>query len=142
MEVGALTEKWVPGSLSQFFYAATQLLKAQQAKMGLVPFAMVAVFEFMSGAFLALNLLIYGASNTFSLPMTSGGMNFVETFLSILLSVPILGSIVGWMFGIGGTIGLYHVHHDALWTYLTATFISSIALGWVIRLFRMSRPSD
>lgn len=139
MEVAAMTEKWVPNQLSQFFQRITGVLEEQRKKMGPGPFMTIAILEFMSGAFLALNLLLYGISNTLRLPVASKNMNFVEVFVLIVFSVPGLGSALRWIFDIREAIGFYRVYQDPVWNWLSASFLSTIAFGWVVRLFRMSK---
>jgi hypothetical protein len=141
MEIGALTEKWVPNQLSQFFFSATELLKAQRAKMGLIPFVFIAAFEFMAGAFLAMNMFIYGVSNILDVPSVSSGMNFVEAFIFVILSVPFVGRGLAWVLNIKSAVGLYGVHNSPILGFVSSTFISTITLGYLLRMFRMSERS-
>jgi hypothetical protein len=142
MEIGSLTEKWVPNQLSQFFDSATELLRKHRVKLGLIRFMLTATFEFMAGAFVATNMFIYGVSNIFEVPDVSG-MSFVEAFIFVILSVPFVGRGLAWLFNIGGsTVGLYAVHRSDILGYVSSTFISTITLGYLLRMYRMSKPSD
>jgi len=142
MEAAAITEKLVPGPLSDYFYKMTRELRKHVANLGVVKLMLMAGLEFMAGAFLALNLFIYGMSSTIPMPKVSQGMNFIETFLLIFLSVPVIGPAFSWIFEIGNRVGLYQVYHDSGLMYLSSAIISTITFGWLIRLFRMGRNSN
>lgn len=142
IEIGALTQQCVPGVWEKFFSQMTNGIQKSYETLGFVRFAIFVAVELVCISLLGINLLIYGISNTFPLATASTGMNFVETFILIILSFPIVGSFLKWIFGIEKKLGLYEVYQDDFLIYFSSFLMTTITFGLFIRLFRLARQSS
>ena len=129
-------------AITMIFSTFTRIIQKQHERLGTLKYIIATTVEFVTGAFLAMNIFIYGLSNTIDIPMMSTGVNFIEAFLLIALSVPIIGPSLGWVLGIGETVGNYHVYRHGLLMYVSAFIISTVTFGVVYRLIRMGRSKN
>jgi hypothetical protein len=136
VQISQFNTKKVPGGSEWFSETVETHVKEAAKKFGLVTFTLIALLEFGSAALIATNIFIYGLGNTFW-PMHGTGLNFIEALLLIVLSVPLLGPSIGWVFHIGDQIGLYSVYREGILMYLASTIIVTISIGWAIKLVRV-----
>jgi hypothetical protein len=130
----------VPNSWTILLGQIERQAKAAVGSMGIVRFTVVSFVEFFLGAFLAISLLFYGLSNSFGALINVHSMNFAEAAISILYSLPLVGSIMHRFFPAGLYEHAYFGSTAPAVLEIGSKFIfTTVVIGIVVRLLSFAR---